>query len=136
MRISTRGRYGLRIMLELAASYKSGPVSRLFIAKNQSLSAKYAHSLITTLVTASLVRSIRGNQGGYILSFPPEKITILEIVEAMEGPLSLVDCVVHEENCPKVKACVAHDLWFDLTNMLKDKLASITLAQLLAYINR
>ena len=97
MRLSTRGRYGTRLMVDLAQHYADGPVSLAEIAKRQDLSAKYLEQLIILLKGAGLIRSVRGRRGGYMLARRPEEISVGEIVETLEGKLSLVDCVLEPE---------------------------------------
>ena len=103
MRISTRGRYGLRAMFELARRQDTGPVTMETVAREQELSRKHLHNLLTALKEAGLVESIRGARGGFVLARPPEDIRLREILEAVEGPLSLVTCVGRREACRKTE---------------------------------
>jgi len=130
LRLSTKGRYGIRAMIELAKHPPETPVMMSAIAENQEISRKYLHALLTSLRAAGLVRSVRGAQGGYALTRPPPEITVEEIVAALEGPLSGVDCVVDPSVCHRAETCAAHCLWGDLSRKVKEHLAGITLADL------
>ncbi|UCF79241.1 MAG: RrF2 family transcriptional regulator [Candidatus Eiseniibacteriota bacterium] len=127
MRLSTRARYGLRAILQLAEGFKSGPVPASVIAREQGVSAKYLHALLTVLKSAGLVRSVRGTGGGYALTRPPSRIRISEVVQALEGPLSLVECVGDERGCERAERCAARDIWLALSNAIESTLSSLTL---------
>ena len=86
MQISTRGRYGLRAMFELARGFGQDPLLMSTVAERQGLSRKYLHTLLTTLKTAGLVRSVRGAGGGFVLARPPAEIKLSEVITALEGP--------------------------------------------------
>jgi len=129
MLVSTRGRYGLRIMLELAAQYGSGPVLVTSVALNQSLPAKYIHVLVGGLKAAGLVTAVRGPNGGLELARDPARITPLEILEALEGRLST------EEGGPEPSAgrpadSVAREVWADMAAAMETALRRHTLAEL------
>ena len=132
MRISTRGRYGLRAMLELARQFGKAPLPMSTLAQRQGLSRKYLHALLTLLKAAGLVRSIRGPGGGFVLDRPPAQITFSEILHAAEGPLSLVDCVADRRACNKSKRCPARWVWRDLSGAIEDVLDNVTLADMAA----
>lgn len=128
--LSTRARYGVRAMGELAVRYGDGPVQMSAIADSQSLSRKYLHALLTTLKQVGLVRSVRGAAGGFVLSRSPESITVLEVIEALEGPVAPVECVVDCSVCAAVDSCAARDLWSDIAKLVTDYLRSRTVAEL------
>ncbi len=130
MRISTKGRYGLRAMIALARHEGDGPLLMGRIAEDQDVSRKYLHALLTALRSAGLVRSIRGARGGYVLARPAEEITALQIVEALEGPMALTECVVDGGTCARESGCAAHDLWADMSERLQAGLRGIPLATL------
>ena len=94
IKLSTKGRYGVRAMVDLAKRFGEGPVLVRSIAERQEISGKYLHALLASLKSAKLVRSVRGSGGGYALARAPEEIMLNEILEALEGPFSLVDCVL------------------------------------------
>lgn len=131
MRLSTRGRYGLRAMLELALGFNKGPVLMQTIAENQEISLKYLHALLTTLKSAGLVRSVRGTGGGYLLTRPPSEIRISEVAEVLEGSLSPAECVKDKSVCKRADHCVTRDVWRDLGDAIESMLSSLTLCDLI-----
>ena len=132
MRLSTRGRYGTRLMVDLAQHYADGPIPLAAIAKRQDLSAKYLEQLIILLKGAGLIRSVRGRRGGYMLARKPEEISVGEIVETLEGRLSVVDCVLEPELCYRAIECPTRDIWVGMTEMIKKQLFSLSLGNILA----
>ena len=132
MRISTRGRYGLRAMFELARRQDTGPVTMDTVAQEQELSRKHLHNLLTALKVAGLVQSIRGPRGGFVLTRPPEQIRLSEILEAVEGPLSLVACVVERDTCRKTRSCPARQVWQQVSDAIEEVLESVTLHDMVA----
>ena len=132
MRLSTRGRYGTRLMVDLAQHYADGPIPLAAIAKRQDLSAKYLEQLIILLKGAGLIRSVRGRSGGYMLARKPEEISVGEIVETLEGKLSVVDCVLEPELCYRAIECPTRDIWVGMTEMIKKQLFSLSLGNIVA----
>ena len=132
MRLSTRGRYGTRLMVDLAQHYADGPIPLAAIATRQDLSAKYLEQLIILLKGAGLIRSVRGRRGGYMLARKPEEISVGEIVETLEGKLSVVDCVLEPELCYRAIECPTRDIWVGMTEMIKKQLFSLSLGNILA----
>ncbi|MDD5305727.1 MAG: Rrf2 family transcriptional regulator [Deltaproteobacteria bacterium] len=130
MKLSTRGRYGLRAMIELAKRHGSGPVLTNTISETQGISTKYLHALLNTLRAAGLVRSIRGAKGGFVLAREPSDIDIKEIVVALEGSLGIVDCVQTPDLCGKNKDCPARRLWEEVGNAISAVLTKYTLEDL------
>lgn len=126
MKISTKGRYGLTIMMELATKYGDGPTSLKSIAEKHSLSEHYLEQLVAPLRNAGLVKSIRGAYGGYILSNEPENITAGEIIRVLEGPISPVDFT--EEDDPAKR-----DLWIRIRDSIAEVLNNTTLAGLISF---
>lgn len=126
MKISTKGRYGLTIMMELAAKVGEGPTSLKSIAEKHSLSEHYLEQLIAPLRNAGLVKSIRGAYGGYILSKQPEDITSGDIIRVLEGPISPVDFT--DEDDPAKR-----DLWMRIRDSIAEVLDSTTLANLIEF---
>ncbi|HPP06812.1 MAG TPA: Rrf2 family transcriptional regulator [Syntrophorhabdaceae bacterium] len=132
MKISTKGRYGLRSMIDLAInSANNTPVFISDIAKRQNLSEKYLEHIFSALQKAGLVRAIRGRRGGYLLQKRPEEITLNEIIQALEGKISLVECVSDPNICPMAKRCVTRDLWHDLSGKIKEYLNGHSLHDLM-----
>ncbi|HZD59648.1 MAG TPA: Rrf2 family transcriptional regulator [Anaerolineae bacterium] len=130
MRMSTKGRYGTRAMLDIALNYEKGPVSLRELAQRQELSVKYLEQLIQPLKEAGLVESIRGAGGGYTLSRLPSEINLLQIVQALEN-LSPVDCLDTPESCPRVSKCATYDVWKELQDSTYNILASLTLMDMM-----
>ena len=131
MRISTRGRYGTRLMVDLAQHFTDGPIPLAEISKRQDLSAKYLEQLIILLKGAGLIRSARGRRGGYMLARQPEEISVGEIVETLEGRLAVVDCVTEPDLCYRSSQCPTREIWVGLTDVLKNQLFSLTLRDIL-----
>ena len=132
MKMSTKGRYGLRVMAELAGSYGQGPVSADVIARNQDISGKYIHLLVMVLRSAGLVRSVRGPGGGYELARKPSSITALDVVSALEGSSAPAECVTDAAYCPRASRCATRDVWRDVSSAVDGVLSGITLEQLSA----
>lgn len=126
MKISTKGRYGLTIMMELSAKFGEGPTSLKSIAERNQLSEHYLEQLIAPLRNAGLVKSIRGAYGGYILSKEPHTITSGDVIRILEGPISPVDFT--EEDDPAKR-----NLWLRIRDSIADVLDSTTLADLITY---
>lgn len=128
MRISTKGRYGLTIMIDLAKNYGDGqsPTSLKSIAKNNDLSEHYLEQLIAPLRNAGLVRSIRGAYGGYILGREPGQITSGDVIRVLEGPISPVEGIEDEEP-------VKRQLWIRIRDAVKDVLDNTTIEDLANY---
>jgi len=129
MFISTKGRYGLRAMLELALGYNGEPVSIRDISKSQDISEKYLENILSILKNAKLVISRRGAKGGYAIAKPPEEIKLIQVINTLEGSISPVDCV-DENICKKVSECVLYDVWKEIKDVIEKILSSITLKDL------
>jgi len=132
MKMSTKGRYGLRIMLELALNYGRKAVIADAIAQNQQISANYIHLLVKTLRDAGLITAARGPNGGYLLARPPAEINVLQIIDALEGKIRVVDCAAGGESCARTLECVAREVWEKLNRAVEDTLKEITLDQLVS----
>jgi Rrf2 family protein len=130
MKLSTKGRYGTRLMLDLAIHYGQGRILLKDIAHRQDISNKYLGQLIMPLKNSGLVQSIRGSHGGYILSREPASINLKQVIEAVEGSLSLVECVDKPDICSKSDYCVNRELWTKLSEDMSHTLESITLKDL------
>ena len=130
MKLSTKGKYGLYAMIFLAQRHGDGPQSLKAIGE-LNLPEAYLEQLLGSLRRAGLVQTVRGAQGGYMLSREPEKITLREILEAMEGPVSFSDCVTDPENaCARSEACPARGVWEYLTDEINALLDRITLKEI------
>ena len=130
MKISTKGRYGLRVLLDIATHQEKGPVILRDISARQEISEKYLWQVINPLKSAGLVNSTRGAKGGYVLAKAPGDITLLEIVSILEGPVSVVDCVGSPDQCERSGACVTRGVWGKIETGIKDAMARITLQEI------
>jgi len=133
MKLSTRSRYGVRLMLDLAQAFSSGK-GQVFlkdIAREEEISEKYLSLIIIPLKAAGFVSSTRGAHGGYTLARQPSSITLKEIVDVLEGETCLVDCVKNPSSCPRSHTCASRDLWSDLSDTISRTLSSITLENLM-----
>ncbi len=132
MRISTRGRYALRAMVDLALHAGEGPASRHGIAVRQAVSADYVAQLFRELRAAGLVEGVKGPGGGYRLTRDAATIRVGDVVRAVEGPIAAVDCTIpsDEPSCDRVDRCVAHLLWKGLSEAMAEFLDSVTLKDL------
>ena len=130
MKLSTRARYGIRAMFELAVNYNGKPMPIKTISRNQDISKKYLHSLLTILRSTGFVRSVLGSSGGFALTRHPSQITFFEIVTALEGPLSIVDCVTDNSICDRSIDCASKEIWTEVNNAIEKVLSSTTLEDL------
>ena len=131
MKLSTRGRYGTRLMVDLALHYDQGPVPLGEIAKRQNLSAKYLEQLIILLKGAGLILSARGRRGGYMLARKPENISVGEVVEVLEGRLAVVDCILEPDLCNRSPDCPTRAIWGNMTEAIKEQLYSMNLKDIM-----
>ena len=132
MKISTKGRYALRIMIELAQNKNDKPISLKQISQKQDISAKYLESIISILNKHNFVFSTRGINGGYVLSKEPSEYTIGSILRVTEGSLSPVNCLECQPNrCKNSATCLTLPLWQNIDKMINDYLDSITLEDIL-----
>ena len=130
MKLSTRSRYGTRLMLDMAEHYNNGPVHLMIIAQRQGISVKYLEQIIIPLKKAQYVKSVRGPKGGHALARPPEEITVGEIVALLEDGVSLVECSHNEDSCERSTFCPTRHIWQEAAQAMFAKLESITLADL------
>ena len=131
MKLSTRGRYGMRIMLELTKNYGQGPLSMNDISKNQGVSVKYLEQLIIPLKKANLISSVRGPKGGQILSKSPANINVWDILTILESKFTIVDCVDDEIVCDKLEVCPIRPIWGKAFNSIKRIFKETSLEDLL-----
>ena len=127
MKISTKGRYGLRILLDIVLNSDQSPRLARDIATSQKISEKYISRLVIDLRKAGLIKSVRGAKGGYTLARFPEDITLLEIVETMEGRTNIVDCVLQPDACTKAGGCAVHQTWAEINRKIREVLGEVTL---------
>ena len=131
MKLSTKGRYGVRLMFDLALQAGDGPVALKDIAARQEISEKYLSNLILVLKNAGFVHSVRGSQGGYTLARPPRDITLKDILLALEESMCLVECTEKPMLCQRSGDCLVRDVWSEVTGKMFEALESFTLEALL-----
>jgi len=127
MKISTKIRYGTRAMLELASHYGEGPIELKEIARRENVSLKYLEQVIVPLRTAGLVKSVRGSKGGYLLAKPPSEVCLKDLVEILDGPIHLIECLNDPRVCQKIPSCVTRDIWKEVSEAIHGIFHSITL---------
>ena len=130
MRLSTRTRYGTRLMLDMAQHYQQGPLHLAEVARRQGISVKYLEQIIIPLKKAHYITSVRGPKGGHLLAKPPEEITVGEIVALLEQGAELVDCVGRADVCQRSPDCTTRLIWQEAAQAMFDKLNTISLADL------
>jgi Rrf2 family protein len=130
IKISTKGRYGTRAIVDLAIHYQNRPVLLKDIAKREEIPIRYLEQIIIPLKVAGLVKSIRGAKGGYKLARSPKKIRLSEVINALEGPCCLVECVNDPNYCNRIEICPTHEIWKKATYTLKHFFESITIEDL------
>ncbi len=130
MKLSTKGRYGVKAMVDLAIHYGGEPISIKSISERQNISEYYLEQLFSPLRKAELIRSVRGAQGGYVLSRSPKDITIAEIMEVLEGPIEISSCL-DEKSCNNVDCCATRLLWAKIKNSIDSVTKSTTLQDIL-----
>lgn len=131
MKLSTRTRYGLRAMLDIGMNSEGTPLLVKDIAKRQNISERYLEHILLALKKAGILRSIQGGKGGYVFLKKPAEIKLREIIEALEGPLSFVECVGKKEICDRSENCVARELWCKVRDEVLRILEQTTLKELI-----
>ena len=132
MKISTKGLYAVRFMLNLAERGGDKLVSLKEVSEAESVSKKYLEQIVPNLVSAQLVKSVRGAAGGYRLARPASDITVLDVLAVTEGTLAPVSCLEGENTCPRADKCLSLPVWEKLDTLINDYLDSVSLADLLA----
>lgn len=131
MKLSTRGKYGLKAMFELSLQYGKGPMSLREIGLKHNISANYLEHIFSDLKKSGLVESIRGAQGGYILKQEPNKISVGDIIRSLEGDIAPVSCVsTSKERCPREDKCVTKNVWKKLNDSINSAIDTTTLADM------
>lgn len=132
MKISTKGRYALRMLIELAAHQDSGYVSLKEISEHQNISKKYLEQIVPMLNKNGILRTNRGNKGGYMLAKAPSECTVGDVLRATEGSLAPVSCLEYPVNdCPRAEYCATLYIWEGLAKTVSDYLDSITLQDII-----
>lgn len=130
MKLSTRGRYGTRALLELALHQHEAPVLLKDIARRQQISLSYLEHLITPLIAGGVVRSTRGAKGGVSLAKPPAEIKLSQVLQILEGSTAPAECVDNPETCTRSRSCVTRDLWGEMKKAMDGILEATTLQDL------
>lgn len=130
MKLSTKGRYGVKAMLDLAMHYGEEPISIKSISERQHISEYYLEQLFSPLRKANLIKSVRGAQGGYVLSKSPEEITVADVMYVLEGPIEISDCL-EETVCNNIDCCATRNLWERIRNSIDDVMKSTTLQDMI-----
>ena len=130
MKLSTRGRYGTRALLDLALHGGKEPVPLKDIARRQQISLLYLEHIITPLVAVGMIRSTRGARGGVQLAKPPQEIKLSEVIGVLEGSIAPVDCINDPETCSRSELCATRDVWIELKKAMDGVLESKTLQDL------
>lgn len=130
MKLSTKGRYAVRAMLDLAQHYGEGLVLIKDIARRQGVSERYLEHLFLTLKAAGLVNSVRGARGGFQLAYPPSQVKLIDVVRTCEGQLAVVECVSNPKSCRRSTHCATRDIWVELQMAMDGVLESVTLQDL------
>ena len=131
MKLSTRGQYGSRLLLDLALHQTRGPVLLRDIASRQQIPLPYLKQLVAPLVGGGLLRSTRGAKGGLFLAKPPEQIRLNEVVQLLEGPIAPVECVNDPTVCERAPTCAPRDVWIELQKAIEGVLEANTLRDLM-----
>lgn len=132
-RISTKGRYGTRLMLNLAQHYQKGLKARSLkeVSEEEGISVRYLEQIIIPLRVHHLVKSVRGAGGGYTLTRPPASIKLSEILQAVEGNCCLVECLEDKNFCERMPYCAAYEVWKEGTRVMKEYFDSVTLQDMI-----
>ena len=132
MEISRRTDYGVRVILDLANLQDGERASTQEIAERQSIPAPFLAKIVSQLSTSGLLETYRGARGGVVLARPPSEINLLDVIEALDGPIRLNRCVIEPDNCPREEKCPVHDIWMEAQRDLTRVLTSVTFDSLAA----
>jgi Rrf2 family protein len=138
IKLSTKGRYGTRLMLNLALHYDEGGDAVVLknISKEEELSIRYLEQIIIPLKINKLVKSVRGAGGGYSLARHPSEITICQVIEVLEGSCALVDCVEDPDGCERTTECATYEIWCKASDLLQNYFESKTLQDLVEIVEK
>lgn len=131
MRLTTKGRYGMRLVLDIAQHEKYGPVSMAETSLRQDISAKYLERLVGELQRAGIIKSLRGREGGHLLAVPPDKITVGEVVRVLEGESAQLACSHNRLSCPRSVHCLTRAIWIAADQAMFEKLDSVTVKDIM-----
>lgn len=131
MKLSTRSRYGTRLILDMAQHFGKAPIQLGEIARRQQISLKYLEQIIRPLKNANYIKSFRGSKGGHVLTRSPGEITVGEVVALLEGSSYLTHCAIDPERCDRIDMCLTRFVWIEASKAMFDRLNRITFADLL-----
>lgn len=130
MKISTKSRYAVRALVDMASRERGKPVKRKNIAQAQEISDSYLENILISLKASHLIEVERGAHGGYRLARKPSRITLLDVITAMEGPLVLVNCRKGGKECSRTSQCQAQFYWRNLEDVMKEYLSGVTISKI------
>lgn len=138
MKLSTRGRYGLKAMFQLALHYGEGPISLKNVANEQEISENYLEQLVAQLRKSGLLESVRGAQGGYMLAKAPSEITVGNVLRILEGDMAPADCILDDElyKCNREEECVTKLVWLKIRDSIDEVIDTITLKDMVEEHNK
>jgi Rrf2 family protein len=131
MMVSTKGRYGVRLLLDIALHQDQGTVNLNDIATRQRISSKYLWQVINPLKANGIVRVTRGAYGGYKLAKPPEQINLCQVLDILEGKITVTECARERKRCDNHMECVTREIWAELTDSIRESFSEITLADII-----
>ena len=136
MKLSSKCRYGIRAVIEIARNYQQRPTKRKEIAVNQNLDDSYLENILIELKNKNIVTALRGAKGGFVLKKAPEEITLLQVAESLQGDLSPTECLNTPSVCDRVSHCVTRPIWQKMKEAQEDVLGSVTIKDLLDQENQ
>jgi Rrf2 family transcriptional regulator, cysteine metabolism repressor len=136
MKLTTKTRYSLRILIQLASNYNKTPVKGKDISSKQNISEPYLEQIMITMKSVGFVKTVRGCNGGYVLNKAPENITVLDIIEVFEGKIEFASCLENSSNCMMFSRCPTTDIWKHLSDTLKNEAKEITLQIIVDNMNK
>lgn len=131
LQLSTKIRYAVRALIEIAKQESDEPVMISFIAEKQDISVKYLENIMSLLKTAGIVRSVRGKNGGYLLVEDVDKISVYDVIKAVEGPVSIAPCSDSPKLCKRSSHCVATNLWQEITKYIQNRTKEVSIGELI-----
>ena len=131
MKVSTKSRYGIRFLIDLAEHYNEGPVQISSIAERQGLSIKYLEQIVPSLKKANFIKSMRGPKGGHMLARPPEEIRMGEVMVVLEEGMDITGCVKNPDACDRADSCKSRDMWEMAIEAMYDKLNTLKLSEII-----
>ncbi|MEW9077832.1 Rrf2 family transcriptional regulator [Terrisporobacter glycolicus] len=136
MKLSTKGKYGLKAIFELSLHVDEGPMPLNMIASKQKIPEQYLEQIFSTLKKSKLITSVRGAQGGYLLNKAPNEVTVGDVLAILEGPVALSQCIIEEGVCENSNDCSTKLVWEKLKKGIEDVLNSITLQDMVDDYNK